>query len=206
MDNGEPTRKEGLGARHRLLSRSSDEQLAGEACSGDSGAFGELAERHGTPLRRTLYRISGDCEMAKNAVQDALLGAWRSICSFAGRSKFSTWLTRIGLNEAYRELSARGRETCLDCEGGPAERLADPGPSPERVAESKEALDVAKLALEELPDDYREAVVLRDLTGFSTREAARTAGIGERALKSRLHRGRRALRANLDRDLVETSR
>ena len=180
----------------------SDEKLAGRACGGDAAAFGELAERHTTALRRTLYKITRDCEQAQDASQEALARAWRSVCSFEGRSKFSTWLTRIGINEAYRALGKSQRETCLDCEGGPADRLVDSAPRPDRVAESRAELAAVGEALDALPDGYREAVVLRDVEGLSTREAAASAGIGERALKSRLHRGRRAMLDRLDGDIL----
>ncbi len=195
----------GIGVAHRPPTTASDEQLVSWARSGDSRAFGELAQRHSTRLRRVLYTITRDCEKAKDAVQEALTRAWRNLCKFEGRSLFSTWLTRIGINEAYRELRGGDRETCLDCDTGPGERLVDPAPSPEHVAESRATLEGVGQALEELPTDHREAVVLRDLEGLSTREAADAVGIGERALKSRLHRGRRELRDALDEDLAATA-
>ena len=188
--------------RVRGVAGGSDEELADQACSGDTDAFGELAERHSAPLRRTLYRITRDCETAKDAVQETLIRAWRRVCSFEGRSRFSTWLTRIGINEAYQELGKRRSEIKLDAVEGRAEQLVEPGPSPEQIVESRAELEAIGRALERLPEDYREAVVLRDVEGLSTREAAAAAGIGERALKSRLHRGRHAMLASLDRDPV----
>lgn len=181
--------------------RASDEDLVRRAQAGDSEAFGELAERHSTVLRRMLYRITRNCDAAMEAVQEAMVRAWRNISRFEGRAKFSTWLTRIGINEAYRGMRAGNRETCLDCDDGPGEALVDPAPGPESVAEAHDLLSSVNHALDELSSDYREAVVLRDVEGLSTREAADSIGIGERALKSRLHRGRRELRARLEEDL-----
>lgn len=167
------------------------------AQGGDEAAFNQLAERHSTMLRRVLFRITKDCDAAWDAVQEALLAAWRNIAQFKGRSKFSTWLTRIGINEAYRGLR-KGRVEMLELNDSIGERVPGWGARPESTFESKEFLAAVSQRLDEIPDDLRTAVVLRDLEGFSTREAAAALGIGERAFKSRLHRGRMALRAELD--------
>ncbi len=174
-----------------------EERLVSRAQGGDEAAFGELAERYSTRLRRTLYRITRDCDAAYDAVQEALIRAWKNIGSFEGRSRFYTWLTRIGINEAYRGLRRRPEEPLemIDLVG---ERVPDWGNQPDQVFESREFLGAVDEALAELPLDYRSAVILRDVEGLSTAEAAETLDIGERALKSRLHRGRMALRAELD--------
>lgn len=176
--------------------RLSDDALAARARAGDSSAFELLAERHSTPLRRLLYRLTRDCEAAHDAVQEALLSAWRSIGRFEGRSRFSTWLTRIGINAAYSGMRKQGEAT-FDPQDVVVERIVDWGNQPDRVFQSREFLRAVEGALKELPDDYRTAVVLRDVEGYTTAEAASRLGIGERALKSRLHRGRMALRAQL---------
>ena len=174
-----------------------EERLVSRAQGGDEAAFGELAERYSTRLRRTLYRITRDCDAAYDAVQEALIRAWKNIGRFEGRSRFYTWLTRIGINEAYRGLRRRPEEPLemIDLVG---ERVPDWGNQPDQVFESREFLGAVDEALAELPLDYRSAVILRDVEGLSTAEAAETLDIGERALKSRLHRGRMALRAELD--------
>ena len=144
-----------------------------------------------------LFRITHDCDAAYDAVQEALLRAWKNIGRFEGRSQFSTWLTRIGINEAYRGLRRPGEET-LELTDQVGERIPSWGAQPDEIAESREFLAAIEQALAELPLDYRSAVVLRDVEGLSTAEAADVLGIGERALKSRVHRGRLALRAKLD--------
>lgn len=180
----------------------SEESLVARAQDGDTEAFDELASRHSTRLRRTLYRITRDCEAAYDAVQEALMRAWQGIGRFEGRSRFSTWLTRIGINEAYRGLG-RPVEESLDVDDMVGERIAGWGNQPDRVFESREFLAAVEAALGELPLDYRAAVTLRDVDGLSTAEAAEVLGIGERALKSRLHRGRMALREKLDHYFAE---
>jgi RNA polymerase sigma-70 factor (ECF subfamily) len=180
----------------------SDERLVARARDGDNEAFDELAGRHSTRLRRTLYRITRDCDAAYDAVQEALTRAWQAIGRFEGRSRFSTWLTRIGINEAYRGLR-RPVEDSLDVDDMVGERVAGWGNQPDRVFESREFLAAVEVALGEIPLDYRAAVILRDVDGLSTAEAAEALGIGERALKSRLHRGRMALRERLDHYFAE---
>jgi RNA polymerase sigma-70 factor (ECF subfamily) len=174
-----------------------DDALVTRAQAGDDRAFAELAERYATRLRRVLYRITRDCDAAYDAVQEALVRAWQNIGRFEGRSSFFTWLTRIGINEAYRGLR-RPTLPVLELDDALGERIPDWGNRPEELFESREFLAAVDAALAELPTDYRAAVVLRDVEGLSTAEAADALGIGERALKSRLHRGRMALRGKLD--------
>ncbi len=174
-----------------------DERLVALAQGGDRAAFDVLAERHSTRLRRVLFRITRDCDAAYDAVQEALMRAWNNIGRFEGRSEFSTWLTRIGINEAYRGLRG-ATERPLELTDQVGERIPAWDSRPEQLAESREFLQAVDRALGELPLDYRTAVTLRDVEGLSTAEAAEILGIGERALKSRVHRGRMALRATLD--------
>jgi RNA polymerase sigma-70 factor (ECF subfamily) len=174
-----------------------EDRLVARARAGDSAAFTILAERYSTRLRRLLFRITRDCGAAEDAVQEALTRAWLSIGRFEGRSRFYTWLTRIGINEAYTGMRRQPAET-LELDDQVGERVPAWGGQPDELFESREFLDAIDQALARLPLDYRTAVTLRDVEGLSTEEAAEVLGIGERALKSRLHRGRMALRAQLD--------
>jgi RNA polymerase sigma-70 factor (ECF subfamily) len=174
-----------------------EDRLVARARSGDQAAFATLADRHSTRLRRVLYRITRDCDAAQDALQEALTRAWLNIERFEGRSRFSTWLTRIGINEAYDAIRPAGPQT-LELDDQVGERIPAWGSQPDSVFESREFIVAIDRALGELPLDYRAAVTLRDVEGLSTVEAAEILGIGERALKSRLHRGRMALRAQLD--------
>lgn len=174
-----------------------ESRLVARARAGDDAAFTILADRYRARLRRTLFRITRDCDAADDAVQEALVRAWKSIARFEGRSQFFTWLTRIGINEAYGRIPGSPIES-LDIDDGVGSRVAGWGDQPDRVFESREFLSAVDRALGLLPLDYRTAVTLRDVEGLSTAEAAQVLGIGERALKSRLHRGRMALRSHLD--------
>jgi RNA polymerase sigma-70 factor (ECF subfamily) len=171
--------------------------LIARARAGDQAAFGVLTERHSAQVRRVLYRITRDHDAAQDALQEALTRAWLSIGQFEGRSRFSTWLTRIAINQAYDSLRP-ARPQLLELDDQVGQRVPGWGNQPDAIFESREFLMAIDQALGELPLDYRTAVMLRDVEGLSAAETAEILGIGERALKSRLHRGRMALRAQLD--------
>ena len=177
--------------------------LVASAQAGDDEAFGELARRHCPRLERVLVRITRDPEAAHDALQDTLIRAWQNIGRFEGRSSFFTWLTRIGLNEAYRTVKRSKTAATLPLDDAIGERIPGWGDRPDEVFESREFLAAVDAALARLPVDYREAVVLRDVEALSTIEAAEVLGIEDGALKSRLHRGRMALRRELDAFFVQ---
>ena len=127
-----------------------ERQLVTRAQAGDSEAFNELADRYSTRLRRVLYRITRDCDAAYDAVQEALFHAWQNIGRFEGRSRFYTWLTRIGINEAYRVMRKAPVEL-LDIDDSVGQRVPDWGSLPDDVFESREFLRAIDTAIGELP-------------------------------------------------------
>jgi RNA polymerase sigma-70 factor (ECF subfamily) len=148
-----------------------------------------------------LRRFGLDADEADEVAQEVFLRAWRGIPRFEERSQFSTWLYRIAFNEAQRRLSRRSPRgvTSDPDEGDQIASLPDsPELAPEAQALDREFEQTLERALGQLPPDWRAAVVLRDLEGLSTKEAAEIAGLGEAAFKSRLHRGRMQLRALLE--------
>lgn len=174
-----------------------ESQLVAQARHGDQRAFAQLTEPCLPRLRGVLWRITRDSDKVDDALQEAMTRGWLNLARFEGRSRFCTWLTRIGINEAYDAVRTSGPLT-LELDDQVGERVPAWGSRPDEVFESREFLAAVDTALAALPIDYRTAVVLRDVEGLSTAEAAETLGIGERALKSRVHRGRMALRAALD--------
>ncbi len=172
-------------------------QLVAQARQGDQRAFARLTEPCLARLRGVLWRITRDADKTDDALQEAMTRGWLNLARFEGRSRFCTWLTRIGINEAYNAVRPSRPQT-LELDDQIGERIPAWGNRPDQVFESREFLAAVDAALAALPVDYRTAVVLRDVEGLSTAEAAETLGIGERALKSRVHRGRQALRAALD--------
>lgn len=175
-----------------------EETLVASAQSGDQRAFEELVRRYSPRLRGVLFRITRNPETAHDALQDALLRAWQNIDRFQSRSSFFTWMTRIAINEAYRTIRRDDAARTLPLDDAVGERIPGWANRPDEVFESREFLATIETALGRLPLEYREAVVLRDIEGLSTSETAEILGVGERALKSRLHRGRMALRRELD--------
>jgi RNA polymerase sigma-70 factor (ECF subfamily) len=176
--------------------------LIARAQDGDRDAFEALVRRHADRLYAVVLRFLGDGREAEDVTQEAFLRAWRGIGGFKGRSSFYTWLCRIGLNEAKRRASRPGPPTgAVTLDADAAAEVADWSEAPEGRAAAGELRTVLERAIRELDPRYREPLILRDVEGLSTAEAAEAMGLGEAAFKSRLHRARLAVRAAVDRYL-----
>jgi RNA polymerase sigma-70 factor (ECF subfamily) len=170
--------------------------LVSRAQGGDVAAFEQLASAHTDRLYAVVLRLVGDRGEAEDVVQEALLRAWRAIGRFQRRAAFATWLHRIAVNEANRTLGKRaqaGNSVPIDDES--LKLSAPPHEGPARTAERGELRRSLEVAIAELAPPYRTALVLRDIEGLSTRDAAAIAGVGEAAFKSRLHEARMRVRA-----------
>lgn len=162
--------------------------LVVRAQEGDVRAFEELARRHQAALYRLAVRVMGDAGEAEDALQEALLDAWRRIDRFRGDSAFSTWMYRVVTNRCTGMLRRR-RPT-------PVEGIGDTAPapdSPERAAEVDAGLEALGRALRGLNDDLRIAFVLRELEGLGYAEIAEITGASEQAVRGRIHRARTRL-------------
>ena len=179
-------------------SESEIQLLIERARSGDTRAFEDLARREERALYRHALRIVGTTSDAEDIVQDALFSAWRSIASFQGLS-FRAWLFRIATNRALDQLRSRKRRPELpldppdDDEVTWAEPVA-PGPDLAQIAGDREALAAVEAALEALPAEQRTALLLRDVEGFAYEEIAVITSVEIGTVKSRIHRGRLAVR------------
>ena len=179
----------------------SEHSLLQRARRGDQDAFAELVAIHADRVYGALRRFGLDGIDAEEVAQDVFLRAWRGLGQFEERSQFSTWLYRIAFNEAQRRLA---RRTLPRVEPDPehddpiASLPESSSRGPEAQSLDREFDRVLDDALDQLPVEWRAAVVLRDIEGLSTRDGAEVAGVGEAAFKSRLHRGRMALRALLE--------
>jgi RNA polymerase sigma-70 factor, ECF subfamily len=183
----------------------SDEVLVERAQAGDRGSFEVLVRRHADRLYAVVLRFTADAAEAEEVTQEAFLRAWRSVARFEGRSQFFTWLYRIGINEAKRRAERRppaGKVISLEEEQ--VDEAADPSESPAARSEQGELRERLEQAIRALPLDYRAPLVLRDVEGLSTAEAAAVMELGEAAFKSRLHRARLAVRNAIDDYLDET--
>jgi RNA polymerase sigma-70 factor (ECF subfamily) len=156
---------------------------------------------HAARVYGSLRRFGLSAAEADEVAQEVFLRAWRGLPRFEERARFSTWLYRIAFNEAQRHLSRR-RPTpaAVDHEGEDEVAAVPESPdlAPEAQTLEREFERTVEQALDQLPSEWRAAVVLRDLEGLSTEEAAEIAGVGQAAFKSRLHRGRMALRVLLE--------
>jgi len=175
-----------------------DAALVRRAQDGDRPAFEELVRRHADRLNAVVLRLVDDRDEAQEVTQEAFLRAWRGIAGFKGEAQFFTWLYRIGVNEARRRAQRRpaGRRTVpLDDQHVEPQ---DSGPGPHRSLEQRDLRAALERAVRELPPEYRAPLILRDVEGLSTAEAAEVMGLEQAAFKSRLHRGRLTVRAAVD--------
>lgn len=162
-----------------------EETLVVRAQEGDVRAFEALARRHQDALYRVAVRVMGDPGEAEDALQEALLDAWRRIGRFRGDSAFSTWMYRVVTNRCLSMLRRRRPFPAGDASAD------TPAPdSPERSAEVDAGLAALGAALHELTDDQRVCWVLRELEGLGYTEIAAITGAGEDAVRSRIHRAR----------------
>jgi RNA polymerase sigma-70 factor, ECF subfamily len=170
--------------------------LLARAQAGDVGAFEQLSGAYADRLFMLLLRLLGDRGEAQDVAQEVMLRAWRGITRFQGQSSYFTWLYRIAVNEASRALDKRARQPASVAIGAEELQLpASPADDPSRQAENSELRQALGQALAELPPALRTAIVLRDVEGLSTQEAAEVAGVGQAAFKSRLHQARLRVRA-----------
>ena len=172
-----------------------DATLALAAAAGDRAALELLLDRHADLVHAVCRRIVGNPDDALDATQEALIAVARGISRFDGRSRLTTWLYRIATNAALDELRRRTRRP-VPYETLPEAGLAAAG----RAAPDTDAVD-ARLtiddALAQLPDEFRVAVVLRDLCDLDYAEIAAVLELPPGTVRSRISRGRTALAAVL---------
>lgn len=179
-------------------SESEIQLLIERARAGDARAFEDLARREERALYRHALRIVGTTSDAEDVVQDALISAWRSLASFQGLS-FRAWLFRIATNRALDQLRSRKRRPELPLDPPDDDDVtwaepAAPGPDLAQLAGDREALAVVETALGTLPAEQRTALLLRDVEGFAYEEIAVITSVEIGTVKSRIHRGRVAVR------------
>lgn len=168
------------------------------ARAGDSSAFESLVAPYRTRILRLAQRILRNHEDAEDAVQTALLEAFRHLDIFEGRSKFSSWLTTIVTNAALMRLrgSRQRYETSLDQltqggEDGPVRfHAVEPRPDPEQSCSLKELRNVLAVAMNQLGPRYKRVFYLRHVEELSIKETAGALGISATAVKARMHRAR----------------
>lgn len=180
-----------------------DEELVRRAQAGNNEAFEELVRRYERKVYNITYRLMGNEQDASEALQDAFLRAYRFIHKFQFKSSFFTWLYRIATNVSLTKLRRREKVDTVSIDqpvneaGDMPFELTDVKYGPEKLMRQRELRAALQKAVDELAEDYRSVVVLRDLEGLSNEEAGRVLGLSVAAVKSRLHRGRLMLREKL---------
>ncbi|MGW3085268.1 RNA polymerase sigma factor [Streptomyces sp. NPDC001108] len=165
--------------------------LAVRAAEGDEDAFAVLVHRHAPSLTQLATRLLGTRTEAEDAVQDALLSAWRRLPEFQGRSSFGTWMYRIVTNRCLNVLRARKPTAALETAGEVA--AAEHSTSPARITEGRDAVRELREALDLLSAEQRACWVLRELDGRSYAFVAEAVGISQGAVRARVFRARRCL-------------
>ena len=186
-----------------------DDQFLERLRRGDAAAYERLVAEHSGDVYALLFRLTSDPEEARDLTQETFLRAFQNILRFRGDASLKTWIYRIAINQArnrWRWWRRRKRDVTvsLDATDDQRERplaatlASDNSLSPEQEALSREREAQLREALRTLRSSYREAVVLRDVEGFSYEEIAETLQISIGTVKSRISRGRLELRKQLE--------
>jgi len=180
-------------------SRDSDAEIIQQVLAGNTALFELLMRRYNERIYRAARSIVRDEQEAEDIMQQAYVNAFTHLRQFNGSAQFSTWLTRIAINEALARVRRRGRYEAFDDDLSNVEPFMSTNPvqSPERQAFAGELRGLLEWAIDTLPDGMREVFVLRDVEGLSTAEVAESLEVSEDVVKTRLSRGRAALRRAL---------
>ena len=203
---GRLSKQNGTGSRGMTRT---DEELVARAQGGDVESFNQLILRWERPIFALAYRVIGREEEARDVVQETFLRAYRGIGNFRGQAKFSSWIYRIALN-LCRDWIRKERRTPISpvpegvdlaeiaAESGPAESIE------ELVARHDLSRVVAK-AMEQLPEEQRTAIILKEYHGMTFQEIADLQGCPLSTVKTRLYQGLIVLRRRLQQDGHEAS-
>jgi RNA polymerase sigma-70 factor, ECF subfamily len=196
-----------------IFSLPEEDALVTALSQGAEEAYEILIQRYQQPVYNLVCRLMNDPADAPDIVQEVFLKVFRSIAAFRGNSSLKTWIYRIAVNEAYnhrRWFSRHQRqEVALGTEEGApncAEHLTDPGRSPYEQAADHETRALVEQALDKLNPKFRAAVVLRDIEDLSYEEIAAVLDVSLGTVKSRILRGREALRKILEGRLEREAR
>ena len=184
--------------------KASDEAIVARVVAGDTAAFELLMRRHNQRVFRATRAVLRNDDEAEDAMQAAYLAAFTHLKDFAGRSAFSTWLTRIAIHEAFAKLRKSKRTASLDDETLEEEEMAHDR-SPEEAASDVELRGLLEEAVDSLPLAFRTVFVMRAVEDMSAVDVAGALGIPEETVRTRLHRARGLLRDRLAKKLEDAA-
>ena len=188
----------------QTLELATDEEIVSRVLGGETLLFELLMRRHNQRVYRTVRAILGADEDAEDVMQQTYLNAYSHLSSFAGNSRFSTWLTSIAVNEALGRRRKSGvaalRIVKSTDDDDPILHIQSNAPDPEQQVMSNELQQLLEEEITALPENYRIVMMLRQVEGLSTEETAQSLGVSTDVVKTRLRRARMMLReALLDR-------
>lgn len=175
--------------------------------AGDKAAFDELVLKHKDRLFNLVYWFLGDYHEANDCAQETFIKVFKSVNKFRFESAFSTWLYRIALNTCKNRIKSsayrwKKKTVSLETSGGskngnPSSEIANGSPTPVMALEKKEKIMRIQKAINSLPEEQNQVVVLRDIQGFSYQDISDIIGLNLGTVKSRLARGRLELKNQL---------
>jgi RNA polymerase sigma-70 factor, ECF subfamily len=166
-----------------------------ECTNGQSERFAVLVDRYRSLAYNSAYRMLGDQDAAEDVAQESFIAAYQGLKDFKFGSRFSTWLYTIVMNKCRDCLRAKRPGVSLD---DLAEVRSDRGPSPEERASSHQTGDIIQDALNALPPEYREVIILKHVQDLEYTEIADILGVSVGSLKVRAHRGREMLKRAIE--------
>ncbi len=190
------------------VAKESECELVAAAKCGDTQAFGELVLRHEQKVLSVAQRITNNREDAQDVAQESFHKAFCHLNTFQEKSRFSTWMTRIAMNEAFMLLRRRRGtsevlpESTDDTDESFSAKFVDQRPTPEESCRLRERKQILTEAINRLGPKIRRAILLRDIEERSAEETARILGTSISAVKARVFQGRRKLRATVNPGLL----
>jgi len=172
-----------------------EEAIIRQCLDGDKDSYSVLVDRYKAMAYNVTYRMVGDEDTAKDLAQESFIAAYAGLDRFRFGSKFSSWLYSIILNKCRDHLRLVKDTVSTD---DLAEVMPDKGISPEQAASAHQSSDVLQRALDALPPEYREVLILKHIEELDYQEIAAITGAGIPALKVRAHRGREMLKKILE--------
>ncbi|MDR0468599.1 MAG: sigma-70 family RNA polymerase sigma factor [Peptococcaceae bacterium] len=180
-----------------------DKALIGLCCEGDVQAFEELIFRYEKKIIAAAYRLCGNRQDGEDLAQEVFVKAWRALAGYRGQASFNTWLMTI-LTNLWRDRLRKKQvpqesldEVVEGKEGDMRKQFVDAGPLPEDEVERYEIHSVLDGMIQGLQPEYKEALILRDIQGFSYEEVAAITGSNLGTVKSRINRARTILKEEI---------